>query len=135
MTEISQELMDMINAPERIGVLATADPNGRPNIAYFGSLRMNPDQSMVMGLGNNRTLANLKANGVAAFMCLASAPVSFETAAARLYLKVKDIDTEGAVLKGVRDAIAAKAGEAAAKMIAAGVTFEVTEVRGLVDMG
>ena len=135
MVEITQEVMDMINAPERIGVLATSDDQGRPNVAYFGSLRMNPDKSMTMGLGNNRTLANLKTNGVAAFMCLSAAPVAFDTPAARLYLKVKDIDTDGPVLAAVRDAIAAKAGEAAAQMISAGVTFEVTEVRGLVDMG
>lgn len=133
--EISQEIMDMVNAPERIGALATADAQGQPNLGYFASLRMNPDGTMVMGLGNNRTLANLKQNPKAAFICLAGSPVSFTTPGCRIYLTATRIDTEGGMLDKVRAGIAAKAGDAAASIIAAGVLFEVNEVRKLVDMG
>lgn len=52
-----------------------------------------------------------------------------------LYLKAKDIQKEGPLLDGVRKAIAEHAGENAAKMIVAGVAFEVTEARPLVAMG
>ena len=135
MAEITKELMDMINAPERIGVLATTDSQGQPNIAYFGSLRMNPDHTMVMGLGSNRTLANLRQNPKAAFICLAEGPVSFSTPGCRLYLTVKELDTQGELLAQLKAGIAAKAGEAAAEMITAAALFKVSEVRPLVDMG
>ncbi len=42
---------------------------------------------------------------------------------------------EGPIIAGVKKAIAEHAGEDAAKMIVAGVAFEVTEIRPLVALG
>jgi hypothetical protein len=53
----------------------------------------------------------------------------------RVYLKVQKITTSGPVLENFKAQMAKVAGEEAAKMIYATVSFEVTEVRPLIDMG
>ena len=135
MVNISKEMVEMVNKPGRIGTLGTANKQGQPNVAYFGSPRLMEDGTIIMGLGSNRTLKNLEENSLAVFFYVSEGPVSFKTPGYRLYLKVREIQKEGSVLDGVKEAIAKHAGPGAAKMIVAGVVFEVTEVRPLVDMG
>ena len=135
MAQIEQKVLDSVNRPGRIGVLATADKQARPNLAYFGSPRLKPDGTLVMGLGENRTLANLEENPRAVFFALESAPVDFTTPGWRLYLEVREIQRQGPVLDEIRRFIAEKAGEQAAGMIRAAVVFQVEEVRPLLDMG
>ena len=135
MVDISKEIVEIVNKPGRIGTLGTANKQGQPNVAYFGSPRLMEDGTIIMGLGSNRTLKNLEENPLAVFFCVAEGPVTFKTPGCRLYLKVREIQKEGAILDGVKEAIAKRAGPGAAKMIVAGVVFEVTEVRPLVDMG
>ena len=135
MVEISDELKKSINKPGRIGTLSTADADGRPNAAYFGSPRFGDDGTFFMGLGNNRSLKNLEVNPYAVFFCIAEAPVTFTTKADRLYLKVREIQREGALLDMIREGIAQKAGPDAAKMVQAAVTFDVIDIRPMVAMG
>ena len=135
MAEFDQDFVNAINMPGRVGVLATADAEGKPNAAYFGSPRLDLEGRLVMGLMENRTLANLEANPHAVFFTVKEAPVGFTTPGWRLYLEVKHIDREGEVLQQVKEAIAAAAGEQAAAGIKAGLVFEVTSVRPLVDLG
>ncbi len=135
MTEISKEIFEIVNKPGRVGVLSTVDKQGQPNAAYFGSLRLMEDGLVVLGMGNNRSLTNLGENPLAALFCVTESPVAFNTPGCRLYLKVKEIQKEGPLLDGVKKAIAEIAGEDAAKMIVAGVAFEVTGTRSLVAMG
>ena len=133
MVEISKEMFEMVNKPGRVGVLGTADKAGKPNAAYFGSLNLTEDGTVLLGLGNNRSLANLRENPLAVLFCVTDSPVTFGTAGCRLYLKVKEIQEKGAIYDNVRGAIAKHAGEEAAKTIVAAVAFEVTETRGLID--
>ncbi len=135
MTEISKEIFEIVNKPGRVGVLGTANKTGQPNVAYFGSPRLMEDGTLVMGLGSNRSLENLEENPLAVFFAITESPVSFTTPGYRLYLKTKEIQKQGPILDSVRKAIAEHAGEDAAKMIVAGVAFEVTEARPLVAMG
>ncbi|MEW5912958.1 MAG: pyridoxamine 5'-phosphate oxidase family protein [Thermodesulfobacteriota bacterium] len=135
MARFDEKFVENINRPGRVGVLATADAQGQPNAAYFGSPRLSLEGELVMGLGANRSLANLEANPQAVFFVVQEAPVGFGTPGWRLYLKAKEIDRQGALLEQVRAAISAAAGEQAGRMIKAGVRFEVTQVRPLVDMG
>jgi hypothetical protein len=135
MVDISKEIVEIVNKPGRIGTLGTADKQGQPNVAYFGSPRLMEDGTIIMGLGNNRSLRNLEENPLAVFFCVTESPVTFKTPGYRLYLKVREIQKEGAILDGVKEAIAKHAGPEAAKMIAAGVVFDITEARPLVDMG
>ncbi len=69
MVEISKEVFEIVNKPGRVGVLGTADKQGQPNTAYFGSLRLMEDGSVVLGLGKNRSLKNLEENPLAVLFC------------------------------------------------------------------
>ncbi|MCG6911576.1 MAG: pyridoxamine 5'-phosphate oxidase family protein [Deltaproteobacteria bacterium] len=133
MVEISKELLETVNKPGRVGVLGTANRAGQPNAAYFGSLNLSEDGTVMLGLGKNRSLANLKENPLAVLFCVTESPVTFGTAGCRLYLKVREIQESGPLYDAVRGAIAKHAGEEAAKTIAAAVAFDITETRGLVD--
>lgn len=134
MAELSKEVVDLFDQPGRIGTLATADRQGQPNTAYFGSLRPMADGSITVGLTNNRTLRNLQENPLAVFFIVKEGPVSFQTPGYRLYLKVRGIHREGPALDEIKDFISQHAGPAAASSIAAGVVFDVTEVRPLLAM-
>lgn len=135
MAEINKDIIEIVNKAGRIGTLGTANKLGQPNVAYFGSPQLSEDGTIVMGLGNNRTLRNLEENPLAVFCCIAASPVTFTTPGYRLYLKVREIQKEGPIIDSVKKAIAERAGAQAAKMIAAGVVFDVTEIRPLVAMG
>ena len=88
-----------------------------------------------MGLGNNRTYANLQDNPHAAFMIMEPGKSLPEWKGVRLYLKMTDCETSGEKLDVIRALIAEKGGEGAAKMIIAAVTFEIEELRPLADFG
>lgn len=133
MVEINKEVFEIVNKPGRIGVLGTTDKQGQPNAAYFGSPRLMEDGSVVLGLGNNRSLKNIRENPLAVFFCVTESPVGFQTPGLRLYLKLKEIQETGPMYDAVKAAIAKHAGEEAAKIIVAAVAFEVTGIRKLVD--
>jgi hypothetical protein len=129
------KLMDYFNKAPRIGTLSTADQAGKVDSALFGSPRMTDEKTVVMGLGKNRTLANLQQNPHAMFLIMEPGKTLMDWKGIRVYLKVKNISTSGPALDTFRAQMAKAAGEAAAKMIHATVSFEVTELRPLVDMG
>ena len=135
MAEITKETLELVNKPGRVGILGTADSSGKPNVAYFGSPRLEGDGTFIVGLGRNRTLSNLENNPYAAFFCVEGSPVSFNTQGCRLYLKTREIQKAGPHLEAIRDAIAKAAGANAAKMIVAAVIFDVTDIRPLIAMG
>jgi len=134
MVDISEEVFEIANKPGRIGVLATASKQGDPNVAYFGSPHLMEDGTIIMGLGNNRTLKNLEENPKAVFFTITESPVTFNTPGYRLYLEVQEIQKNGLIIDGVRDKIAEHAGAEAAKMIVAGVVFSITDIRTLLEM-
>ncbi len=132
---MNEKLMEYFNKQPRLGTLSTADKDGKVNVAYFGSPHMTDPKTVFMGLGNNRTLANLKENPYAAYMIMEPGKSLPEWKGVRLYLKATGIETEGNKLEQIRAAIAEKAGPNAAKIIQAAVTFEVLEIRPLADFG
>jgi hypothetical protein len=133
MVDISKEIFDIVNKPGRIGILGTADKNGQPNVAYFGSLRLMGDNRVTLGMSNNRSLKNLKENPLAVLFCVTESPVNVNTVGIRLYLKLKEIQEAGPFFDAIKGAILKHAGENAVKMIVAAVSFEVTEIRNLMD--
>jgi hypothetical protein len=96
---------------------------------------MTDEKTVVVGLGKNRTLANLQQNPHAVFLVMEPGKALPEWKGVRVYLKAKNIATSGPALETYKAQMAKVAGEAVAKMMAAVVNFEVTEVRPLVDMG
>ena len=129
------KLMEYFNKSPRIGTLSTADKVGNVDSGVFGSPRMADERTVVMGLGKNRTLANLQQNPHAVFLIMEPSADFMDWKGIRVYLKVQNIATIGPVLDTFKARMAKVAGEEAAEMIYAAVSFSVTEVRPLVDMG
>lgn len=132
---MSKKLMEYFNKQPRLGTLSTSNTQGNVNVAYFGSPRMVDEKTVFMGLGKNRTFANLKENPNAAYMIMEPGKTLSEWKGVRLYLKMIDCQTSGEKLDMIRAKIAEAAGEGASKMIHAAVTFEIQEIRPLADFG
>jgi hypothetical protein len=127
--------VEYFNRRPRIGTLSTADKAGRVNAAVFGSLKMIDEMTVVMGLGRNRTLANLRENPNAVYMIMAPGGSVPEWKGVRAYLEMLDCETEGKRLDEIIADIAERAGKAGADMIYAAVTFRVEDVRPIADFG
>ena len=132
---MSSKLMEYFNKSPRTGTLSTADKAGKVDSAVFGSPRMTDEKTVVMGLGKNRTLANLQQNPHAVYLIMEPGATLMDWKGIRVYLKAQNIATSGPVLDNYKAQMAKVAGEDAAKMIHAAVSFVVTEVRPLIDMG
>ncbi len=132
---MSKELMEYFNKQPRLGILSTADKNGKVDSGYFGSPRMIDEKTIFMGLGKNRTFANLQVNTLACFLIMEPGSKLPELKGVRVYLKMIDCQTSGEKLDTVKSRIAEAAGENAAKIIHAAITFEIEEIRPLADFG
>jgi hypothetical protein len=132
---MSKKLMEYFNKQPRLGTLSTADKNGRVNSGYFGSPRMIDEKTVVMGLGKNRTLANLQENPYACFLILEPGATLPDWKGVRVSMKMIDCQTSGDKLDTMKSRIAEAAGDKTAKMIHAAVTFEIEEIRPLVSLG
>lgn len=128
-----KELMDLFNKRPRIGALATADAKGIVNIAVFGSPQMIDQDTIVMGIGNNRSYRNLQKNPNAAFIIMEPGPTPPEWKGIRLYLQVTGIDTQGDLFHKIKTEISNRAGKKAGESIAAAVQFSIREVRALME--
>ena len=132
---MSEKLIEYFNKQPRLGTLSTADRNGKINAAYFGSPRMVDEKTIFMGLGNNRTFANLQENPHAVFMVMEPGKTIMDWKGIRIYVTMSECQTAGKKLDDMRAAIAKHAGEAASKMIHAAVSFKIQEIRPLADFG
>ncbi len=132
---MSARLVDYFNKQPRIGILSTANREGKVDAAVFGSPMMIDEKTVVMGLGQNRTFTYLQENPNAVFMIVEQGEGLMDWKGLRVYLKMKDYATSGETLETYKKQVARATGEDAAAMIHATVTFEVTEVRPLIDMG
>ena len=129
------KLMEYFNKQPRLGCLSTSGKDGKVDVACFGSPRMVNEKTVVMALRKNRTVDNLQENPNAVFMIMQPAKTSAEWKGVRVYLKMKSCETSGETLEKMRAQTAKAVGEEAAKSIYAAVTFEVGEVRPIVDTG
>ncbi len=132
---MSAKLMEYFNKQPRLGSLSTSSKDGKVDAAIFGSPHMVDEKTVVMGTAKNRTLANLQENPHAVFLIMEPGSTLLEWKGVRVYLKVKDISTSGEMFDMIRTQAAKFVGEAAAKMMYAAVTFDVEEVRPLIDFG
>jgi hypothetical protein len=132
---MSKQLMEYFNKQPRLGILSTADKTGKVDSGYFGSPRMTDEKTVVMGLGKGRTFTNLQENPRACFLIMEPGSKLPEWKGVRVYLKMTDCQTSGEKLDTIKSRIAEAAGENAAKMIHAAITFEIEEIRPLADFG
>jgi hypothetical protein len=130
-----EELMEMFNKHPRIGALATANKEGDVNAAVFGSPRMIDENTVVMGIGENRSFRNLQRNPKAVFIVMEPGETVRDWKGARVYLEAVDMETEGEFVDQIKQNIAKAAGRQAADMIHAAIRFKITDVRPIVDMG
>src|SRR3989304_3095972 len=128
-------LMDYFNKQPRLGCLSTSGKDGKVNVACFGSPRMIDERTVVMALRKNRTFDNLKENPNAVFMIMEPGKTSSEWKGIRVYLKMKEYQTSGEKLEKARVQTAKAVGKEAANALHAAVTFEIGEVRPIVDLG
>ena len=130
-----KEVMEIFNKQPRIGTLSTANKEGEVNVAVFGSPRMTDEETVVMGIGNNRSFKNLQANPKAVFIVLEPGETPMQWKGVRVYLRAEGIELEGSLIDGIKENIGKAAGKQAADMIYAGIRFKITEVRPIMDMG
>ncbi len=132
---MTTQLIEYFNKSPRIGVLSTADKSGHVDSGIFGSPRMTDEKTVIMGLSNNRTLANLQQNPHAVYLIIEPGTTITDWKGIRVYLVALQIATSGGDLDAFKSQIAEVIGKESADMIIALVTFEVTGVRPIVDMG
>jgi len=132
---MSAKLSDYFNKQPRIGTLSTSSRDGKVDVAVLGSPQMIDEKTVVMGLGRNRTLANLQENPNAVYIIMEPGKSVVDWKGLRVYLKVKEISTSGKLLDDFKAQIAKFVGEAASKMIYAAVSLEVVDARPIIDMG
>lgn len=132
---MASKLMEFFNKQPRIGVLATASRDGKVNAAHFGSPFMSDEKTVVMGFMENRTLKNLQENPNAVYIIVEPGESMPKWKGLRVYLRMERCERQGQLLEDIRSRIAKMAGEAAAKGLVAAVSFQVTEIRPLVDFG
>jgi hypothetical protein len=132
---MSDKLVEFFNKQPRIGALSTSNKEGKVNVAYFGSPFMADEKTVEVGLTQNRSFTYLQENPFAAFIIMEPGASLPEWKGVRLYMKMTDCQTSGEKLDAVKARITAGAGEGAAKMIHAAITFEVLEIRPLADFG
>ena len=133
---MSKELMEYFNKQPRLGTLSTANNEGKVDVAYFGSAQMTDQNTVVVGLGHNRTFSNLKENPHAVFMIMqpGNKPTSWK--GVRVYLKMTEFQEAGRKLDEIRAQVSKKVGEMTAKkLIHAYVQFQIDEIRPFADFG
>jgi len=129
------KLMEYFNRQPRLGCLSTSGKDGKVDVACFGSPRMVDDKTVVMSVRKNRTFYNLQENPNAVFMIMEPGQKSSEWKGVRVYLKMTAYETSGEKVERARAQTLKAVGEEAARAVHAAVTFEIEEVRPIVDMG
>jgi hypothetical protein len=132
---MSKKLMEYFNKQPRLGCLSTADKEGKADVAVLGSPQMVDEKTVIMSLRNNRTFANLRENPYAVFAIMEPGKTAPEWKGVRVYLKMIEYETNGEKLEMFRAQLAKRVSEAVAKLAYAAVTFEVYEVRPIIDSG
>ena len=105
------------------------------NVAVFGSPQMIDENTVVMGIGKNRSLANLKENPHAVFIVMEPGETVMDWKGARVYLEVLDVETGGGFFDLIKNNPTQAAGKAAGDMIVAAIRFKIVEIRPILDTG
>jgi hypothetical protein len=132
---MQSNLIEYFNKAPRLGVLSTSGNDGRVDSAVFGSPQMVDEKTVIAATANNRTFANLLENPYAMYTIMEPGDSITDWKGIRVYMKLKEHSTSGELLEMIRTQAANFVGEEGAKLIYAALTFEVYEVRPLVDFG
>ena len=129
------KLMEYFNRQPRLGVISTSGRDGRVDSAVYGSPQMIDEKTVIVALARGRTWANLQDNPHAVYMIMQPGEGLMDWKGVRVYLKMREYADSGPRLEAYKREAAKIVGEEAAGMIAVLATFEVEEVRPLIDFG
>jgi hypothetical protein len=129
------KLMEYFNKQPRLGVISTSGKDGRVDSAVYGSPQMVDEKTVLVAFGRGRTFSNLLENPHAVYVIMEPGAGILDWKGIRVYLTMREHFTSGPKLAEYKSQMAKVVGEQAAEMIAALGTFEVTEVRPLIDFG
>ena len=132
---MSAKLMEYFNRQPRIGVLGTANKDGIADVAVMGSLQMIDEKTVTGAFARGRTFANLQENPNAVYMIMNQGSEILDWKGIRVYLRMREYVTSGPQLESYKSQVAKVVGEQAAEMVHVMVTFDLTEVRPLIDAG
>lgn len=130
---MSFDQQKFISDPKQVGILSTADCDGAPNCAVIGSAVMTTEGQLILALGDNRSLRNLQQNPQAVFIAFKEADFLPAWQGVRLYLRLEEVNYDGALKEQRVADIKQAVGNQAAKMMVAAVRFSVCETRPLLD--
>ncbi len=129
------ELIEYFNKQPRLGVMSTSSKDGKVDSAVYGSPQMVDEKTVIVALAKGRTFVNLQENPNAIFMIMEPGTGILDWKGIRVYLRMKEYATSGPQLDMYKIQAAKIVGEQAAEMVQVLATFEVTEVRPLIDFG
>ena len=132
LTDLFSRFEESVNV---VGALATSDTEGNVNCAVFRLPQLIDDKTVVIVMSECRTFKNLQGNPRAAFLLAEPSDDPWVWKGVRIYLKVRSIETSGEMLERSKAHIAEKAGKKAAEMMHAAVTFDISGIRPLIDVG
>lgn len=129
------KLAEYFNKQPRLGVISTSSKDGRVDSAVYGSPQMSEENTVIVALAKGRTFANLQENPNAVFMIMEPGAGLLDWKGIRVYLKMRGYATSGPQIDTYKSQMAKVVGEQAADMIKVLATFDVIEVRPLIDFG
>ena len=129
------KLMEYFNRQPRLGVISTSSKDGRVDSAVYGSPQMIDEKTVMVAFARGRTWANLLENPHAVYMIMQPGEGLMDWKGVRVYLRMLEHFESGPRLEGYKREAAKIVGEEAVGMIAVLATFEVEEVRPLIDFG
>lgn len=115
------------------GILCTADASGTPNAAVFGSTHLLDNGEIAIGLGDTRSLKNLRQNPQACLILHTPGTSPWDTRGVRLYLDCTALEVSGPIFSATFERIQKTVGNFAAEQIKATALFALREVRPLLD--
>ena len=90
------------------------------------------EDTVIMAIGDNRSLQYLQENPKATFIVIEPGDAPTEWKGARLYLEMASFERYGELLDSFRENIRKVAGDRSANAIIAAIRFNVTDVRALI---
>ena len=132
---MTSKLFEYFNKQPRLGVISTSSKDGKVDSAVYGSPQMIDENTVIVALAKGRTFSNLQENPNAVFMIMEPGSGILDWKGIRVYLKLSEYVTSGPQLDMYKSQMAKVVGEQAADMVKVLATFEVTEVRPLLDFG
>ena len=129
------KLMEYFNRQPRLGVISTSGKDGRVDCAVYGSPQMIDEKTVMVAFARGRTWANLQENPHAVYMIMQPGQGLQDWKGVRVYLRMLEHAESGPKLEGYKREAAKIVGKEAVEMISVLATFEVEEVRPLIDFG